>query len=150
MSGHKLTDEQISHILNRAAEIDGRNGDLDRMVLERTASELGISPEAVQQAEAELRKSMTEEADRAAFSKAKWAEFYQHLASYATVNGFLFFLDFNKDHRVSWVWYPIFGWGIAMVLHLVSMFHGFHSDEVQKEFRKWQKARNKERKAGKV
>lgn len=147
MSEQKLTDDEISRIIHRAAEIEGSGASIDRAILERTASELGISPEAVKQAEAELRQSGQEQADRAIFKKSKWHEFYEHLASYVAVNGFLTFIDMRKDGDIDWVLYPILGWGIAMFIHFVTMFRGLDDPEVEKEFRKWQKAKNKKRKS---
>lgn len=140
------SDDEITEILRRAAHIDG-SAELDRAILERTASELGISPEAVQQAEAEFRQGREEQEDRRAFTRHKWQEFYEHLASYFAVNGFLFFLDFAKDGSPSWFWYPFLGWGIAILIHFASMFRTFDNAEHEKEFKKWRRARKKRSKA---
>lgn len=149
MNRQEYNDEEISEILRRAANIQGKE-ELDRAILERTAEELGISPEAVRQAEEEFQQTrVTYEEQQAlkqeqkAFTRHKWQEFYEHLATYLAVNSFLFFIDYRKDHSLSWVFYPLLGWGIGMVIHLVSMFRPFENEELDKEFTKWRKARNK-------
>lgn len=144
----QYNDQEITDILRRAAQIQG-DGDLDRAILERTASELGISPEAVQQAEVEFRQNRGLEEDQREYSKHKWQEFYEHLVSYLAVNAFLFFLDF-RDGRLTWFWYPLLGWGIGMAIHWASMFRPFSNPEVDKEFNKWRKARNKRSKGKKA
>ena len=146
MNREHYSDDEITEILRRAAHIDG-SAELDRAILERTASELGISPEAVQQAEAEFRQGRVEQEERRAFTKHKWQEFYEHLASYVAVIAFLFVLDFRKDGDLSWFWYPFLGWGIGMFIHFASMFRTFDNAEHEKEFKKWRRARKKRSKA---
>lgn len=143
------SNDEISEIIKIAADIEGR-AELDRAILERTAEELGISPEAIRQAEEEFRKNRELEVKRQEdlveqklFKRYKWQEFYEHLASYVAVNGFLFFLDYRKDSELNWFWFPLLGWGIGMLIHFASMFRTFGNDEMDKEFVKWRRARHK-------
>ena len=147
MERQRLTDDEINKILQRASEIDGQDASIDRAILERTASELGISPEAVAKAEAELRQGQVEDQDRALFARHKWQEFWEHFASWFAVNAFLTFIDLRKDGHLDWVFYPVLGWGIAIVIHFVAMSRDFGDPEVDKEFHKWRKSRDKRRKA---
>ena len=48
--------------------------------------------------------------------------FYIHLAVYVLVNTFLFLLDITMSPDVLWFYWPLLGWGIAIVVHAVSVF----------------------------
>ena len=48
--------------------------------------------------------------------------FYTHLAVYVLVNTFLFLLDITLSPDVLWFYWPLLGWGIAIVVHAVSVF----------------------------
>lgn len=48
--------------------------------------------------------------------------FYNHLAVYVIVNLFLFFLNIFASPDTLWFYWPLLGWGIAIVLHGVSVF----------------------------
>jgi hypothetical protein len=47
--------------------------------------------------------------------------FYQHLTIYILVNAGLAILDLISDDGV-WFIYPLFGWGIGLVAHGLSVF----------------------------
>ncbi len=46
--------------------------------------------------------------------------FYTHLAIYAVVISFLFFIDLS-DGGNWWFYWPAFGWGIAVAIHGISL-----------------------------
>jgi len=142
MPQEQYNDQEISEIIRRAAEIEGQ-GQLDRAILERTAEEFGISPEAIRQAEEELRQNRETEVDRLEYLRYKKQEFVEHLVSFLAVNAFLFFIDFRKDQSLSWFWFPFLGWGIGIALHLASLYRPFSNPEMDKDFRKWAKARKR-------
>ena len=48
--------------------------------------------------------------------------FYIHLVVYVLVNAFLFLLDITMSPEVLWFYWPLLGWGIALVLHGASIF----------------------------
>lgn len=48
--------------------------------------------------------------------------FYIHLTAYVVVNLFLFLLDIFVSPDNLWFYWPLLGWGIAIVLHAVSVF----------------------------
>ena len=112
-----------------------------------SASELGISPETLAEAErvwAERRRSLVdkelESRDRAEFRRMKFAEMVQHFGIYVIVNIFLVWMDL-RDGRMSWVMWPIAGWGIGVAIHALVTF--VHGPDEEKEFQKWRKRRHK-------
>ena len=51
--------------------------------------------------------------------------FYIHLVVYVLVNAFLFLLNITMSPDVLWFYWPLLGWGIAIVVHAISVFGGF-------------------------
>lgn len=142
---HLRTEEDVEEILRLAIRQSPFGGDTLRERLQSSADELGISPEALARAEAEWaaqnqhkQESEQDLVDRRAFHKMRVGDFVKHLGSYVAVNAFLTFIDF-RDGNLGWAFWPIMGWGIAIVTHLFSLFG--HGQEEEKEFRKWQKKR---------
>jgi hypothetical protein len=50
--------------------------------------------------------------------------FYIHLIVYVVVNLMLFVIDMVLSPDVTWFFWPLAGWGIAIVLHAVRVFAG--------------------------
>ena len=50
--------------------------------------------------------------------------FYIHLIVYVLVNLLLFTINMVTSPRGLWFIWPLMGWGIAIVLHAVSVFFG--------------------------
>jgi hypothetical protein len=48
--------------------------------------------------------------------------FYIHLTVYILVNLFLFLLNILTSPDTLWFYWPLLGWGIAIVLHAASVF----------------------------
>jgi VanZ family protein len=48
--------------------------------------------------------------------------FLSHLAVYIILNAFLFFLDYRDDKMIGWAYWPLFGWGIGLVMHGLNAF----------------------------
>jgi hypothetical protein len=48
--------------------------------------------------------------------------FYSHLAVYVLVNAFLVILNVMTSPGEYWFKWPLFGWGIGLVVHGISVF----------------------------
>ena len=48
--------------------------------------------------------------------------FYVHLGVYVLVNLFLFLLNIITSPASLWFYWPLLGWGIAIVVHAFSVF----------------------------
>ncbi len=128
-------------ILRRAIAIDAMQGH-NKEVLLKTAEELGISKEAVEQAEREYFTQQKEQGELAEFIRHQRRGFYSHLWSYVVVNSFLVCMDFFSNGRLEWAYWPVFGWGIGMAFHALSVFNT-QSEDFQKEFEQWREQRRK-------
>lgn len=141
------TDEDVEEILRLAVRNTGTGGESLRDRLKVSATELGISDEALAEAEnlwkarkqGEISREQEQE-ERKLFRKMRIGDFITHFGTYAAINGFLFFIDSRKG-GIDWAFWPLFGWGIAIVIHLFTLFA--HGEEQEAEFLKWQKKRRK-------
>ena len=141
------SDEDIEEILRLAVRDVGFDGGNLRDRLNASASELGISADALAQAEkqwidrrqGELSKEQELE-DRKLFKKMRVGDFVSHLGSYLAVNAFLFWIDF-RDGGITWAYWVLFGWGIGIVASLFTLFG--HGADQERDFQRWQKKRRK-------
>lgn len=143
MSNLEYSDGDMHEILKRAAAIDG-NANLSRHVLEQTAAELGISPDALQRAEAEYQKELAQKSEVDAFLQARRAEFGQHLASYVLINAFLVGVWWFTGAKYPWFIWPLLGWGVGIASHWITS-RSTSGDDFEREFRRWRKRRAKGR-----
>jgi hypothetical protein len=52
----------------------------------------------------------------------KLKEFYYNLLSYCLVIPFLAFVNWKTSWEFQWFWFPMFGWGIGLAFHAMSVF----------------------------
>jgi len=66
------------------------------------------------------------------------AAFKRHLASYVTVNIFLWliwlFTNGNRHYGLPWPIWPTLGWGIAIVLQYINAYMGTGYGSAEKEY----------------
>ena len=65
--------------------------------------------------------------DQKAYQRAKKraeakVKFYRHLAIYIAVNILLIIINFSTSTDHLWFIWPVMGWGLAVVLHALSVF----------------------------
>jgi len=68
---------------------------------------------------------MTEDTKKYSEAKqkvAKLREFYVHLVVYITVNTLLLVINIIVSPDTLWFFWPLFGWGIGLAMHAVSVF----------------------------
>ena len=52
----------------------------------------------------------------------KLKEFYYNLLSYSLVIPFLIFINWKTSWEFQWFWFPMFGWGIGLAFHAMSVY----------------------------
>ncbi len=134
-------EEDAEQILRLASSLSSPVGAMSRERLLATADELGISPEAVEEAERRINQSKGELLERAEFDRRIRRDFYGHLASYIVVNGFLCAINLWSG-GYFWAIWPLLGWGIGIASSFVETFIR-SSEDYQEEFEKWRAKRNK-------
>lgn len=135
-------ESEVNDILRRALAIDATQGKMGRDVLEVTAQELGISPEALALAEEEHKREYVRQLEMAEFVEHRRKGFWEQLTIYVLVNVFLIFINFWNFEADDGIWfiYPLLGWGLFGVLpHAFSVFR--RGTNFDKEFEKWRAER---------
>lgn len=140
-------DREAEEILRRALEQpDASSAPLDRSRLLAMASELGISEEAVNRAEAQLASereataaAKQTELDRIEFKRHRRRSFWNDVSSYISVNAFLIAIWWFTGHGYFWPGWVLAGWGIGVLSDFISAFLGFS----ERDFERWKRKRNR-------
>lgn len=56
--------------------------------------------------------------------------FYKHLAVYAVVCVLLLVINFLTEPGSYWVIWPVLGWGVAIIIHAVTVFGARRKEEI--------------------
>src|SRR5687767_14164910 len=111
----------VQEILKRAMHLDaGTQARKD--ILRASAAELGISDEALAQAELQWLQEKGQRDELQVFMVQRKRAFWEHLTSYVIVNAFLVCINFFTDSNSFWALYPILGWGIGIAFHAIATF----------------------------
>lgn len=129
-------EKEAEEILRLASRKENPLGGISRNELERSAAELGISPEALREAELQIAEQRQEADDRKKFRQYQRGEILSDFGKFMAVGGFLIFLDLFKDGRLSWAFWPVGIWGMVM---LGSMLQALIGTNREKEFERWQR-----------
>lgn len=83
---------------------------------------------------------MQNEKDKALWEKAQArASFKRHLFSYVVINLFLniiWFISSRPYTSYYWPIWPLFGWGIGLLMHYFGAFHADRIFSAEKEYEK--------------
>lgn len=84
--------------------------------------------------------------ERARARATELKDFYKHLVTYVLVCGLLVVIDVADSSSgvdtflgLQWAYWPIFGWGIAIVIHAIQTFVSMTSWEERKAQRLYEK-----------
>ena len=102
--------EQVQQILVTAMGLREEDG-FSRSQLAEMATDLGIAPDALKQAEQTHRELPAQSAP-----ESNQQKFRQQLRTYAVVNTFLLALNFTLSGTITWAIYPLLGWGLGLLL----------------------------------
>ena len=149
----RYTDGEIRKIVERATELQGSDGELSHQELLDVAREVGLDERAVSVAAREIARekkatkgpvaapvavtgggaapAATEPPASRTTGKAaqRWRDFFRHLMSFLVVNGFVYYFL----SQPAWQKWMLFGWGMGVVLHLVSTIFPESEDKKKKE-----------------
>ena len=60
--------------------------------------------------------------------------FYTHVLAYVLIIPFLIFINYMTYWDYKWFWFPMFGWGVGLVIHALVVF-GFGADWEQRKIK---------------
>jgi hypothetical protein len=129
-------EEQVQQILHKAIARKGARQDLTRDQVREIAADLGISDTDFAIAEQEWLNQSVQDRERIVFDTYKKKKFRDHLLKYALVNAFLIGINLLTSNNVSWAFYPLLGWGLAVALDAWATYQT-DSTEYEKQFEQW-------------
>jgi hypothetical protein len=116
------SEEEANDILRRAIEKLPIRDAMSLEQIEKIGAELGITPEALRQAEAEHLADGGQKQEYAVFLAHERGPFKTHLYLYAGVNAFLFLINFITNRDYWWFVFPLLGWGLGLYFHAVKVY----------------------------
>lgn len=113
------TEEQANAILRRAVERMPMKDEMSRAQLESIATELGITPEALQKAEEGWEAEQFEAEERTLYVAFRRKGFLRHLKIYAAVNLLLLVLTgmSGANDAITIFLMSLIGWGVGLAIH---------------------------------
>ncbi|GAC1593046.1 MAG: hypothetical protein NVS3B20_18210 [Polyangiales bacterium] len=134
------TQAEVNAILSRALEQQAKSEGLTHQELLVAAREVGISQEAMEQAVAQLGEERAIQTEIATQKSRRWRGFMANLTTYIFVNALLIFIDF-KVSGGTWFYWPLLGWGLALLLQLrAAMFPNLERLERRRQRRETRRA----------
>lgn len=118
--------------------------EMSREQLEKIASEIGITPEALRQAETDYTAEDGQREQYRQFLAHERGVFKAHLSSYIGVIGFLFILNcvINVVSRnaVWWFFWPALPWSLGLFFHAMRVYARDNAMHIE-AYNTWLKAR---------
>ena len=141
------SEDEAEAILREAARLDRSGGSAQsRERLLATAAELGISEQAVREAEGRVAENMQLDRDRAEFELSRKSKFREQVASYVGTSIMLLginFLTTGFSMRLSGMWslWVVGIWGFSIISDMFQYY--FRSKErEQVAFEKWRQKKS--------
>ncbi len=120
MTEKRYSRQDVDAILGRALEREHAQGELTHHELVEAAREVGVAPEAIERAAAEVMAERREREELRAARAREWREFFAHLIPFVLVNALLVTINFFTG-RFPWSLFPLLGWGIGLASHLYAV-----------------------------
>lgn len=114
--GKSYDDDEVRAIIERALSAQPRGG-LSHEDLLAIGEGVGLSREAIEQAGLELRERKLEAQARAAIVGRRRRALSLHAFVFLVVNATSFAINALTTPGEWWALFPIFGWGLALLLH---------------------------------
>ncbi|KOR37350.1 MULTISPECIES: 2TM domain-containing protein [Planktothricoides] len=128
--------EDVQQILQLAIAKRAIDGDFSRVQLLEMADELGISPENLQQAEAQWLAKQDEFKERQQFDIYRRNQLKQNFVRYLIVNVFLILLNLVLFKSANFGLTIALVWGLILALKTWKNYE-INSEEYEMNFQKW-------------
>ena len=128
--------EDVQQILQRA--LARQQDEYTRTQLLEMASELGIEPDVLRQAEQEWLAQRDELYERQLFNAHLRYTWKTHVISYLAISTFLILLNLVATPRYFWSIYLVLGWGVGVLSHSWYVYQT-KGTSYEKEFQTWRK-----------
>lgn len=116
MTARRYSDEEVQQILRVALERERHDpAGLERDEIVGAAAEIGIDAASIDRAIAELEVQRQIEVEVATIRSERRASLFSHASTWLLVNAMLFAVDW-ADGGGYWFYWPLCGWGIAVLI----------------------------------
>lgn len=116
------TDEEANAILRRAIEELPARGAMSLEQLEKIGAEIGITPDALQQAAAEHAAAGGTHRKYATFLAHETAILRNHFYSFAGAALLVCMLNHFAESEYWWLYIPLVGWSLALLFHAAKVY----------------------------
>lgn len=114
----KYSDQEVRAIIDRALERDADAGaDISHADLLAIGEQIGVAPEAMARAAEEARAARAAAASGQAIASRRRRWLAAHALVFAVLNGLLYAVNAATTPGEWWVLFPVFFWGLALLLH---------------------------------
>ena len=120
MADRVYSKEEADAILARAIELHGHGEATSHAELVATAREIGVAPEALEIAAAEVLGRRSDDQALRALRARRWRGFLAHLVPYVCVGMLLGFINVATG-GFPWAVIPMLGWGVGLASHLLAI-----------------------------
>jgi hypothetical protein len=120
MADRVYSKEEADAILARAIELQGHGEATSHSELTATAREIGVAPEAIEKAAAEVLARRRDDQMLRALRVKRWRGFYAHLVPYVSTGMLLGFINVVTG-GFPWAVIPMLAWGIGLASHLLAV-----------------------------
>jgi len=120
MADRVYSKEEVDAILARAFELQGHGEATSHDELLATAREIGVTPETLEKAAAEVLGRRRDDRTLRALRVRRWRGFYAHLVPFVTVGALLGFINVLTG-GFPWAVIPMLGWGVGLASHLLAV-----------------------------
>jgi len=127
----RYSDEEVEEILRRALTSGEATGTSHDELVE-AAAEVGIAPEAIEEASRALAREQAKAAKAKKKKRRGWRKWFQGFASWGVVSGVLVTIDMMTAGGPWWQW-PVLIWGAFVALDAINIALGSGEDEEDEE-----------------
>jgi hypothetical protein len=120
MADRVYSKEEADAILARAIELHGHGEATSHAELLATARELGVAPEALEKAAADVLARRSDDQALRSLRARQWRGFFAHLVPFVCVGMLLGFINVVTG-GFPWAVIPMLGWGVGLASHLLAV-----------------------------
>lgn len=137
----RYTQEEVNAILRRAVKRQPLGDEMTREQMQAIAAEVGVSPDALDRAEAEWRQEMSARSLRGLFDAERRAEFRKHALSYAVLSLFLLGINLFATPHFFWVVFPILAFALGLFYDCLESFQT--GPDADRAYERWLEKRER-------
>ena len=139
--------DDAQEILRRAIARQVDTAEVTRAELIEIAQEIGISLADLNWAEQDWTLAKQEQQERELYQRYRQKDLRQHGIKFLIVNTFFVALNLVTSGGLGWSLYVMWGWGLALTLHVWRTYQT-DSPRYEQKFQRWRRSQQLQRSLG--